>query len=127
MKTSTVEYQRPVAFYDRTGYVASVISLCLYRPGNPAGKYTWPKEYFGDYFFTDYFQGFVRRLKRGKEGSWFTPRPVAGQADSLNWAANLKSVPDAFVGADGAVYYLRQFNDTFTPQSGQLRRIIYQK
>ncbi len=126
-KISTETYHQPVAFYDRTGYVASVISLCLYRPKNSAGRFTWPREYFGDYFFTDYFQGFVRRIKRNRTGKWITPPSVAGQPDSLNWANDLKSVPDAFVGADGALYYLRQFDDSFTPQSGQLRRIVYRK
>jgi len=126
-KISTETYLQPVAYYDRTGYVASVISLCLYRPNNPSGRFTWPKEYFGDYFFTDYFQGFVRRLKRKKDGNWATPAKVSGQPDSLNWATDLKSVPDAFVGADGALYYLRQFDDKFTPQSGQLRRIVFLK
>ncbi len=126
-KDSKAEYIQPVAFYDRTGFVASVISLCVYRPSVINGKYTWPSEYFGDYLYTDYFAGFIRRLKPDADRNWNTPTKVAGQADSLNWAVDFKSVPDAFVGTDGALYYLRQFNDSFSPKTGQLRRIIYQK
>ncbi|MFQ5606564.1 MAG: PQQ-dependent sugar dehydrogenase [Candidatus Zixiibacteriota bacterium] len=116
------EFTAPVAHYDRSGFRASVISLALYR-SNESAPYAWPDEYQGDYFFVDYYQGFVRRLKHDGGDSWRPPPPVAGQPSRDNWAESLKNVADSYVGVDGALYYLRQFNDHFEPGSGQIRRI----
>ncbi len=78
-------FVEPVAFYDRTGFQASVISLCVYRANDDA-PYRWPAEYNGDYFYTDYFQGFIRRLKRDTANVWSAPAQVSGQKSALDWA-----------------------------------------
>lgn len=112
----------PVANYDRTGFRASIISLALYRSESAS---PWPDEYQGDYLYVDYYAGFVRRLKKSSDDSWMTPSAVPGQPSKENWAEDLKNVADSYVGIDGALYYLRQFSDTYQPNSGQIRRIRY--
>jgi len=115
----------PIAYYDRSGFTASVISAGLYRPIAGPNFYNFPVEYDGDYFFIDYYQGFMRRIK--KSGSvWITPPPVPGQPDGTNWAAGFVSGSDFQVGPDGALYYLLQFVN-FAPNSGQLRRMAFLK
>ncbi|MCI0330786.1 MAG: PQQ-dependent sugar dehydrogenase [candidate division Zixibacteria bacterium] len=115
----------PIAYYDRSGFTASIISAGLYRPIPATNFYNFPAEYDGDYFFIDYYQGFMRRIK--KSGStWITPPPVPGQPNAADWAAGFVSGSDFQVGPDGALYYLLQFVN-FAPTSGQFRRIAFLK
>lgn len=110
-------YTPPIAFYDRTGFTAAIISATLYRP-MPGGIYNFPAEYHGDYFFAEYYQGFVRRLKE-TAGTW-APAPVApGQPNGADWATAIPNVSDYLVGPDGGLYYCKQFSP------GQIRRIVY--
>ena len=74
------EFVPPVASYDRTGFRTSVISLALNR-SDASGA--WPGEYQGNYFYVDYYAGFVRRLKMSSAGSWTTPPAVSGQPSTL--------------------------------------------
>ena len=119
-------FAAPIAYYDRTAFGnASIVSAGLYRPVAGPNFFNFPAEYDGDYFFIDYYQGFMRRIK--KSGStWGTPPNVPGQPDSANWAIGLVSGSDFQVGPDGALYYFLQFVN-FAPNSGQLRRIVFLK
>ncbi len=113
----------PIAYYNRSGFTASIISAGLYRPVAGPNLYNFPVEYDGDYFFIDYYQGFMRRIK--KSGSVWGGAPDApGQPDSANWGIGFVSGSDFQVGPDGASYYLLQFVN-FAPNSGQLKRIAY--
>ncbi len=117
-------FTAPITYYDRSGFGnASIVSAGLYRKINGPNLYNFPPEYEGDYFFIDYYQGFMRRIK--KSGSvWVTPIPVPGQPNSTDWGAGFVSGSDFQVGPDGALYYLTQFTN-FAPNSGALRRIAY--
>lgn len=110
------DFVSPIAFYDRTGFTASIISAGLYRPVAGPNFFNFPAEYDGDFFFIDYYQGFMRRIE--KTGSTWGP-PV-------NWASGFVSGSDFQVGPDGALYYLLQFVN-FSPNTGQFRRIAFLK
>ena len=110
----------PIHSYDRFGVTAASISASLYRP--PAGAaLPFPGEYDGDYFFSDYYLGFLRRLE-GSGSSWSIAPPVAGQADPDNWATGMESVSDYALGPDGSLWYCRQ--DSPGPTNGDIRRIV---
>jgi hypothetical protein len=83
----------------------SIISLGVYRA--PAGATDpLPAEYEGDYFFSDYSSGVVRRI--GWDGAQWVPKPAAGQPTADDWATGAKEIVDAAVGPDGAFWYLIQ-------------------
>lgn len=107
----------PIEDYTRS-YGRTVISGGVYRTPNGA-THPWPAEYDGDYFYADFFEGYLRRLE-GSGQSWSVAEPVAGQVDPAFWATDLGSGRVAFEwGPDGSLYYLNL-------SSGELRRIVYQ-
>jgi hypothetical protein len=122
-RDTAAQFVAPISYYDRTGHQASIISLCLYRAGESAAL-SWGEEYQGDYFYHDYYTGWVRRIARDADGLWKPVSPAPGQPDSLNWATGLTTCADGFIGTDGALYYLKQFDETFSAESGQVRRIV---
>lgn len=109
----------PIATYNRTlfGGAASVISATLYYP-MPGGQYNFPIDYHGDYFFAEYYQGFIRRIKK-TGGSWAPAPAVPGQPTVDNWATATTNVSDYAVGPDGGLYYCKQFGNP------EIRRIVY--
>lgn len=109
----------PIAVYDRTvfGGSASVISATLYYP-TPGGQYNFPADYHGDYFYAEYYQGFIRHLRK-TSGVWGPAPPVPGQPTADNWATATSNVSDYLVGPDGGLYYCRQFANP------EIRRIVY--
>jgi glucose/arabinose dehydrogenase len=115
----TLPETAPIAYYPHTASQA-VVCAGLYRP--PAGATRpFPGDYDGDCFFSDYYSGFLRRLK-GSGTSWSIAPPAPGQADPDNWATGLLGVSDYAVGPDGSLWYCRQF--TSGSPSGQIRRIV---
>ncbi|MEQ1832631.1 MAG: PQQ-dependent sugar dehydrogenase [Candidatus Eisenbacteria bacterium] len=83
----------------------SIISLGPYR--RPVGAtQPFPPEYEGDYFYSDYFSGVVRRI--GFDGTNWVSKPAAGQPTATDWAGGAQAVVDAAVGPDGALWYLVQ-------------------
>jgi glucose/arabinose dehydrogenase len=111
----------PIYAYDRTGASASIIGGCVYRrpSGSPTGL---PPVYEGDYFFSEYYSGFLRRLK-GSSDAWALAAPVAGQPTTSNWGQGFGEVSDWAVGPDGALWYCRQ-SANFAANSGDIRRIV---
>lgn len=97
----------------------SIISLGPYR--RPAGAATpFPPEYEGDYFYSDYFSGVVRRI--GFDGTNWVSKPATGQPTGADWATGAQAVVDAAVGPDGAFWYLVQsVNGGFT--NGAVHRV----
>ena len=67
----------PLYAYDRIGFTATVIGGGIYR-GTPCGPCNFPAEYEGDYFMSDYYEGFMRRIKFDGT-SWAVAPAVAGQ------------------------------------------------
>src|ERR1043166_3115619 len=98
-----------------SGGAHAIMSLGRYR--NPPGPapYAFGAAYEGDYFFTDYFLGAVRRI-RLSGSTWAAAPTVPGQPNSTDWATGFTSVCDAATGQDGALYYVKQ-----TPAS--IRRV----
>lgn len=112
----------PIYAFDRTGFTAAIIGGCVYRrpSGSPTGL---PAAYVGDYFFSDYYYGFLRRLT-GSGTSWSLAAPVAGQPSSTDWGQGFVQVSDWAVGPDGALWYCRQ-GSGFLANTGDIRRIVY--
>src|SRR6185503_7975969 len=108
--------------YDRTGFTASVIGGGVYR-GSSCSACNFPSDYEGDYFFSDFYEGFLRRLKL-VDGTWFLAPPAAGQPTAQDWGRGFQEVADYLVGPDGAIWYCRMSYD-FTPGTGEIRRIYY--
>jgi len=112
----------PIYAYDRTAFPkAAIICAGVYRA--PAGaSLPFPTEYEGDVFISDYYEGFMRRLK-GSGETWSLAPPVPGQAGPENWADGLGGVSDYAVGPDGSLWYCRQYVNLYAP-SGEIRRIV---
>jgi glucose/arabinose dehydrogenase len=113
----------PIHAYDRSGFAAAIISAGPYRA--PAGgSEAFPAPYDGDFFFNDYYQGFVRRLTRNGS-TWGLAPMVSGQPGSLNWGIGFGQVSDWVVGPSGALWYCRQSNGSFQAGTGVIGRIAY--
>ncbi|MDZ4805119.1 MAG: PQQ-dependent sugar dehydrogenase [Candidatus Eisenbacteria bacterium] len=107
----------PIATYDRTGFAsASIISGPRYRRVC-GGLYTFPADYEGDVFYSEYYQGFLRRL-RNTAGTWAPAPGAPGQPNANDWATATTNVSDYAIGPDGAIYYCKQF-------TAGIRRIVY--
>ena len=109
-------YDAPITYYNRTGFTAAIIGGGLYRQVDYPFDMSFPPEYDGDYFFAEYYQGFMRRVK--ESGGIWSPAPAPGQPNEDDWATGLSTPGDFLPGADGALYYLSQFGG-----GGTLRRI----
>ncbi len=114
----------PIHFYAHTAGSDAVIGGPVYRaPACPLGSPGFPPEYDGDYFFTDYYKGFLRRLK-GSGSSWSLAPPAPGQPNASDWGSGFQQVSDWLVGCDGALWYCRQ-STGFQDNTGEIRRIAY--
>lgn len=113
----------PIHAFDRRGNPAAIVGAGLYR--RPAGgAHAFPTTYDGDYFFSDYYIGFVRRLVRSGD-AWSMAPPVPGQPTTEDWATGLGHVSDWLMGPTGALWYCKQSNDLFEAATGEVRRIVY--
>jgi glucose/arabinose dehydrogenase len=111
----------PVYAYDRTGTTASIIGGCVFhRPA--AADSGLPVSYDGDYFFSEYYTGFLRRLT-GSGDTWSLASPVAGQPSSTDWGQGFEQVSDWAVGPDGGLWYCRQ-STAYAANTGEIRRIV---
>jgi glucose/arabinose dehydrogenase len=108
-------------YHDRSAQdQAAIIGAGIYRPGAcPSCKF--PIAYAGDYFFGDYYSGFLRRLKQ-VSGGWQIADPVAGQPSAEDWGRGFEGVSDYLVGQDGAIWYCRNGQGG---GDGEIRRIVY--
>jgi cysteine-rich repeat protein len=114
-------YTAPIAFYDRSTFApASVIGAGVYRPVNYPFDLSFPPEYDGDYFFAEYYRGFLRRLKEGAEGTWSIAPQTTRQPNATDWATGLSTAADFSVGPDGGLYYVSQFGN-----GGSVHRISF--
>lgn len=114
----------PIYYYERPGLAAAVISAGVYR-GGPCVGCNFPPEYEGDYFFADFYQGFIRRLKK-VNGVWALAPPAPGQPHADNWGMGMIELADFAVGPDGALWYCRNAVD-FNPGTGGIGRIVHDR
>jgi glucose/arabinose dehydrogenase len=101
---------------------ASIIGGVVYRR-NPAAPFAFPAEYDGDYFYSEYYDGFLRRLSEDG-GSWSIAAPVPGQPATTSWGTGYREVTDYVPGPDGAIYYTRMAY-SYQAGTGEVRRIQY--
>ena len=122
------KYKSPIVSVPHAvGASSAIICAGIYRP-SPVGTSNWPivyYGYYGDLFYGDYFSGYLRRLKK-LAGQWATPPAVLGQPDNQNWATGLFAAVDFHLGADGSLYWMSQYDATFSGVTGALQRIRYQ-
>lgn len=115
-------WNAPVHVYDHN-QGAAVVAGVIYRP--PAGASDpFPSYYDGDIFFTDFYGGWVRRLKH--TGDTWAPESAYGQPNPTDWATDLGAslITDWAIGPDGSVYYCRLLS-MFTQGPGEIRRIRF--
>jgi glucose/arabinose dehydrogenase len=102
----------------------SVIGGPLYRhPASCGTGCGFPAEYDGDYFFSEYYTGALRRL-RYESGSWSLAPPVPGQPSVEDWGQGLHQVVDYAIAPDGAIWYARLAIDYYR-DTGEIHRIGY--
>src|SRR5262249_31352490 len=70
----------------------SVICGPLYR-GPATSRGSFPPEYEGSLFLSEFFSGWIRRLQFDGT-SWSIAPAVSGQPDSLDWATGLPRIAD---------------------------------
>ncbi len=117
-------YHAPIVSMSRNpSQLTAIVSAGVYRwPLAPSAA--WPGAYEGDYFYAEYYSGFLRRLR--KNGNvWQPAAPVAGQPNATDWATGLTAAVDFLVGPDGSLYWLSQFNGSFSGSTGSLNRIRF--
>jgi hypothetical protein len=112
----------PIYSYWRTGVTSAVIGAGVYR-GSGCVSCDFPSEYKGDYFFADFYQGFLRRLKFSGV-TWSLAPPVLGQPNATDWARGFQEISDFLAGPDGALWYCRM-SDEYQPETGEIGRIFY--
>jgi glucose/sorbosone dehydrogenase len=112
----------PIFDYDRTTQPggAAIISAGVSRPF-PGHNRSWPTEYAGDLFASDYYSGALRRLTYSN-GAWVIAPPVPGQPAAGTWGTGFNEVSDWRLGPDGALWYCRQ-SVNFGANTGSLARV----
>jgi glucose/arabinose dehydrogenase len=111
----------PIAEYDRSAAAtAAIVSGGVYRRAGVTRAF--PVEYEGEYFFSEYYSGILRRLE-GSGASWQLASPVPGQPTNSNWGEGFAEVSDYLEGPDGALWYCRQ-SVNYASHSGAIRRIV---
>ena len=109
----------PIVSYTHSDGVV-VISGGVYR--RPAtGNVRFPLEYDGNYFFLDYYSGFMRRLS-GSGSSWAAGPAATGQPNATDWASGMENVSDVLLMPDGSLLYARQ-SENSVALTGEIRRI----
>jgi len=118
----TEVYATPIHSYlDRApSGEALVVDGGIYHP-NACSNCSFPPEYAGDYFFSDYFAGFLRRLHFDGT-SWSLAAPVSGQPSSSDWGRGFAGVSDFVTAPDGALWYVQ--NGDGGP-NGEVHRIFH--
>lgn len=114
-------YTGPIAQYTHS-FGSAIMSVGVYRPP-VGGTEIWPTEYWGDAFYTDYYTGFMWRIKN--TGIWAPAPDVPGQPHIDYWGINFDNGSDYLVGPDGSVWWVQQFDPSFGSFSGSLNRIRY--
>ena len=121
----------PVFQYDRAQYCpypnplncgAAIIGGVVLR-SVPNSTVSFPPAYDGQYLFSDYYEGFIWRL-RDSLGTWVKAQVAPGQPNTSDWARGYKQVSDYVLGPDGAVYYALNAYD-YASGSGEVRRIVH--
>ena len=106
---------KPAYDYANVPPGASVMGMMLYRGKSFPSDSSFPPEFDGTFFFADYYQGFLRTLKKNATTSKWELVPGVSSSD---FGTGYSFVPDMQVGPDGAAWYFK---------GGELRRVAYQQ
>jgi len=112
-------YTSPIYSYPHNGRDASITGGFIYRGSQ------FPAEYFGNYFFADYAQNWIRRLTfdaNGTVNGVFNFEPIDGSLDGP-----YGDIVYLTEGPDGALYYIDLGWSDVTGQRGisKIRRIRF--
>lgn len=109
----------PIYVYPNAG-TASVIGASVYRSASFPNDDSFPVAYNDDFFFMDYYAGFLRVLRENPAGGTYSLVPGVS---ATNWGTGYQFVADMVLGPDGALYFatgggaLRKIG--FVPQTPQ--------
>ena len=101
--TSVPPSQFPIYVYPNGMGSASVIGAAVYRGVNYPVDDSFPPEYDDDFFFMDYYAGFLRVLRWNPFTGVYDLVPGVSPTD---WGTTYAFVADMTVGPDGAMYFL---------------------
>jgi glucose/arabinose dehydrogenase len=114
----------PIYSFDRSAQSAAAFIAGPVYHAPPAALNGFPVGYAGDFFFSDYYGGYLRRL-HGGGSSWALAAPVAGQPNTTDWGSGFENVSDYAMGPDGAIWYVLQYAGTIPALgAGQIRKIV---
>jgi len=115
--TGSQTYVSPIGGFDRTNlFGAAIIAGPRYRP-IPGGVYSFPPQYDGAVFYTEYYNGFIRVIKP-IGSNWYPLFTQPGQPNATDWGTGMDEIVKFEVGKDGALYYLDIY-------PGSIHRIIF--
>jgi glucose/arabinose dehydrogenase len=117
----STNFTDPIYTYDHSQGLAVNGGLLYRRPASGSGRF--PPEYDGDILFCDFYDPWVRRLK--KNGNAWNLAPAPGQPNGSDWAANGVGISDLLEAPDGSVWYCRMVTGVTMSGPGQLRRLRY--
>jgi glucose/arabinose dehydrogenase len=121
---NTNAFVQPIVSLPHGPGLAAINCAGMYRPVAGA-PYNWPSEYsgfYGDVFLGEYYSGILRRIKK-QSGVWGAAPPVSGQPTPDDWATGLVTAVDFLIGPEGSMWWLRQYDESFSLESGSLHVI----
>ena len=94
----------------------SYIGMLSYRGTDYPNDSSFPPEYEGAFFFTDYYGGTLRAVRKNPvNGTW----ELVPGVSATNFGTGYSQVVEMRVGPDGAAYYLKGVNP------GEIRKIAH--
>lgn len=117
------QFSSPIVSVSHDGSAQAIVTAGVRRTV-PGASSNWPNTYNGMVFYGDYYAGYLRRVQK-IGGTWVPVAAAPGQPDATNWATGLRSESDFVIGPAGSLYWVRQFDDTFSGATGSLGRIRY--
>jgi glucose/arabinose dehydrogenase len=107
---------KPIHECDQLTGCNSVMGMLAYRGKNYPNDASFPPQYEGAFFFSDYYAGWLRAIKKNSSSGRWELMPGISATD---FGSSYGEVTDMRVGPDGAIYYVRGNGPD------QIRRISY--
>ncbi len=85
----------------------AIIGLDVVPSAAPGAPYAFGSAYEGDYLYSDFALGAIRRLVPDVTLGYAPAGPVQGQPNPLSFATGFQGVTDGEFGPDGALYLIR--------------------
>lgn len=104
--SSNPSYVNPIYTYSHAGYANAAVTGGTFYTGNQ-----FPTEYANSYFFSDYLNGFMRR--------------VDSTGQEVDFGTNLAGALDVDMGPDGSLYYISASGNGFYGDNRPVYKISY--